>query len=98
MSYVVVENPANEPMKIGNYNAGVISTPGMHYTPVLFSDYECTRQFHQMERDVYEHKKKNNGFGRDLKTPKSLYVILGLPLVLLGGAGVCKFFTKIFRR
>lgn len=97
MTQVVVENPANEPMKLGNYSVGVVPTPGLHYEPVLFSDYECTKQFHRMERDVYECQQKNKDFANNLKTPKSLYAILALPFVIWGGSKVVKLFKKIFK-
>ena len=98
MNDVVVENPLNNSMKMDKFNTGVIPTPGMHYKPVLFSDYECTKQFHQMERDIYESKEKKQEFGKNLKTPKSLFIILAAPCVLYGGAKLVKIIKNIFKK
>ena len=99
---VVVENPANQNMKLGNYTSGVINPSDFCYNPVLFSDYECTKQFHQMERDVYQQTHKNRKIGKSKKMPKSVFVFLTLaiaiPLVIFSGAKGVKLLEKIFKK
>lgn len=67
----------NQHMKNTSFNVGVVIPPDRFYKPVLYSDAKATRDFNQLNRDIYEGQKKAKKLN-EKKTPKSVFVFLGL--------------------
>lgn len=77
MEVVVKQNEANKPMHYGPFVAGNIVPPDKTYEPQLYSHYTATKEYNQMDKDIFESKNKSKPADR-LKTPKS--VLYGLAI------------------
>lgn len=69
----------NQHMQNKPLNVGVITPPDEFYKPVLYSDRAASASFNRLEHDVYtaaQNSKKLN----EKKTPKSVFVAIGLAL------------------
>lgn len=93
MSVVVQENPANKNMHNPNYVAGIIPVPDSHYTPVLYSHYQATKEFNQLTQDIYEAKGNVKPADRK-KTPKSVFFAVGAAAIY----ALWKFAKHIFKK
>lgn len=82
MDVVVKENIANKPMHNPPYVAGVLSAPDSHYQPVLYSHWQATRDFNQLEHDIFIEQSKHKRADRK-KTPKSVFCVLGAAALLV---------------
>ena len=81
MEIVVKENIANKPMHNGPYVVGEISVPDSHYIPELYSHYQATKDFNQLDRDIYQTQEQSKSADRK-KTPKSvIYAGIGVALL-----------------
>lgn len=67
----------NQHMKNTGFNVGVVIPPDRFYKPVLYSDAKATRDFQMINKDIYEGQKKAKKLN-EKKTPKSVFVFLGL--------------------
>ncbi len=83
----------NQHMKNTDFRVGVITPLDEFYKPVLYSDKEAGKQFKQLDNDIYESKKYVKKVN-EKKTPKSVFVFLGIG-ALLAAIPLTK---KIFRR
>lgn len=83
----------NQHMKNPPLNVGVIIPPDSHYTPVLYSHTKASRDFNQLDHDIYQSVQKSERVDRK-KTPKSVFVTLGLAALASGFALVKKLFKK----
>ena len=77
------QNEANKPMHYGPYTAGNIVPPDYCYEPKLFSHYQATLEYNQIDRDIFDAKSKSKPADKS-KTPKS--VLYGLALAGLTAA------------
>lgn len=77
MEVVVKYNEANKPMHYGPYTVGNIIPPDKCYEPQLYSHYTATKEYNQMDRDIYQAKENAKPADR-LKTPKSVWWGLAL--------------------
>ncbi len=82
MEVVVKSNPANAHMYNAPYVAGVLPVPDDHFKPVLYSDYEATQQFKQLNEDIYVQKEKSKPIDRK-KTPKAVLCALGTGVLFI---------------
>lgn len=67
----------NPHMKNQGFTPGVIPAPNWHYKPVLYSAAQATKDFNQITYDIYQGRKKAESI-TNKKTPKSVFVFLGL--------------------
>lgn len=74
---VVCNNPVNSQMKNPPLNVGVLNVPNSHPNVVLYSPRQAEHDFRQMEIDIYQNQSKHS-YLDNKKTPKSLWVFLGL--------------------
>ena len=72
-----MENSVNSHMRNVNFNVGILTPPDDHYKPVLFSPVKATKDFCKLNQDIYQEQKKVKKLN-DKKTPKSVFVFLGL--------------------
>lgn len=97
MEVVVRENIANKPMHNPPYVVGVLSAPDSHYQPVLYSHYQATKDFNQLNRDIFTERDKHKPADRK-KTPVSVIVGTGIAaciaLVFAGKKAFKHFFKK----
>lgn len=84
---------ANQHMKNTGFNVGVVVPPDKFYKPVLYSDAKATRDFNQINRDIYEGQKKAKKLN-EKKTPKSVFVFLGLASLALAFPFLKKLIIK----
>lgn len=91
---VVKSNDANKPMLYPPYTIGNVIPPDEIYNPRLFSHWEATKKYNQIDQDIYVAKK--HAKPADLnKTPKS--VIWGG--IVAGVLGICYLVKKfVFKR
>ena len=87
---VVKHNEANKPMHYGPYTLGNVTPPDECYVPHLFSHHQATKEYNQIDRDIYESRQKSRPADRK-KTPKS--VLYGLALA---GVATAFFLIKKF--
>lgn len=73
----IMESSVNANMKNPPLNVGVIIPPNDHYKPVLYSHEQASRQFNQLDHDIYYSIKKSEKANKH-KTPKSVFWVLGL--------------------
>jgi hypothetical protein len=72
----------NQHMKNTGFNVGVVVPPDKFYKPVLYSDAKASRDFQQMNKDIYEGRKKAKKLN-EKKTPTSVFVFLGIASLAL---------------
>lgn len=78
-----MESVANSSMKNPVLNVGVLIPPDEYYKPVLYSDIEASKNFNQLEQDIYRSVKKSKKLN-ERKTPKSVFAALGTCLLTVG--------------
>lgn len=93
MEVVVRENIANKPMHNPPYVVGVLSAPDSHYQPILYSHYQATKDFNQLDRDIFTEREKHKPADRK-KTPISVFVAAGIALVFAGIKTIKHFVKK----
>lgn len=81
----------NQHMKNTDFRVGVLSPPAKFYKPVLFSDTQATRDLNNFNHDIYEGRKKAKNIS-EKKTPKSVFVFLGLAGLTIAFPFVKKLF------
>ncbi len=81
----------NQHMKNTDFRVGVLSPPAKYYKPVLFSDTQATRDLSNFNHDIYEGRKKAKNIS-EKKTPKSVFVFLGLAGLTIAFPFVKKLF------
>lgn len=72
-----MESVVNQHMKNPPLNVGIISPPDSHYKPVLYSHQQASREFNQLDHDIYQSIKKSERADKK-KTPKSVFWLLGI--------------------
>lgn len=72
----------NQHMKNTSFNVGIIQPPDSHYKPVLYSHVQASRDFNRLDEDIYQSMKSYEGTDTR-KTPKSVFVFLGLASLAL---------------
>ena len=94
MEIVVKHNEANNPMHYGPYTVGNIIPPDKCYVPELFSHLKATKEYNQINTDIYEASKKSPPADRN-KTPKSVIAAFAL-----GATALAIFLVKklIFKK
>lgn len=88
-----MECGVNDHMKNTDFRVGVVTPPDKFYKPVLYSDEVASKKFQEINRDIYEGKKKAKRADRK-KTPKSVFVFAGLGALALS----FPFLKKLFKR
>lgn len=83
-------NSVNTSMKNPSLNIGVVTPPGKIDKPVLYSDTEASKQFKDMQSDIYVNSKKHSF--EDTKKAPSVVKWLGTIAAL--GAGAWYFLAK----
>ena len=83
----------NSHMKNPPLNVGVIIPPDSHYTPVLYSHTKASRDFNQLDHDIYHSVQKSERVDRK-KTPKSVFAALTLSALAIGFILLKKLFKK----
>ncbi len=78
-----MENSVNINMNNAPLNLGVITPPDSHYKPVLYSHAQASKDFNKLNNDIYVSIKNSESI-KKRKTPKSVFVTLGL-----GALAVC---------
>lgn len=68
---------ANNGMKLPKWNVGVLNVPDSHPNVVLYSARQAEHDFRQLDMDIYQSAGKYS-YLDNKKTPKSLWVFLGL--------------------
>ena len=81
----------NQHMKNTDFRVGVLSPPAKYYKPELFSDTQATRDLNNFNHDIYEGRKKAKNIS-EKKTPKSVFVFLGLAGLTIAFPFVKKLF------
>lgn len=71
-----VNNTVNTSPAGSGLHIGVVNPPDKFQKVVLYSDAEATKQFKQLNRDIYA-KQKQVSFEETKKTPKSVFYIVG---------------------
>ncbi len=79
-------------MKCSKPQVGILAVPDDHFKPVLYSDYQATKAYNALDRDIYEKVGKNGS--RYKKTPVSVYVFCTIALITAGILGIRKFIKK----
>ncbi len=67
----------NQHMKNTRFKVGVVAPADKYYKPVLYSEAQVARDFNQINRDIYDGRKKAKN-PNEKKTPPSVFVVLGL--------------------
>lgn len=93
MTGSVQNSVINNSPKPQGLHIGVISPPERFQKVVLYSDADATQQFKQLNRDVYTMQKKIS-FEETKKTPKSVWVVLGVGILTAAGFAVKKLIKK----
>ncbi len=83
----------NQHMKNTGFNVGVVVPPDRFYKPVLYSDAKASHDFQMLNRDIYEGRKKAKKLN-EKKTPKSVFVFLGLASLALAFPYLRKLIKK----
>ncbi len=82
----------NPNMKNPPLSVGVITPPNDHYKPVLYSHVQASRDFQVLNHDLYVSMKNSESIEKR-KTPKSVFVALGL-----GALALCyPLIKKVFK-
>lgn len=82
----------NQNMKNSPLNVGVLTPPNSLYKPVLYSHEQASRDFNNLNRDIYVSMKNSESIEKR-KTPKSVFAFLGI-----GGLALCyPFIKKLFK-
>ncbi|MFI3300679.1 MAG: hypothetical protein R3Y28_04575 [Candidatus Gastranaerophilales bacterium] len=82
----------NPYLKVKKPDIGVLDAPDGHYKPVLYSHIEATKEYNQLEQDLYQKMKKIKKPEKD--TPKSVFAFLGVGALLVAIPRLCKLFKK----
>ena len=77
-----MEASVNQHMKNPPIAVGIVNPPNKFYKPVLYSDSVASYQFKQLQQDIYQSGKKSKKLN-EKKTPKSVFVALGLGALAL---------------
>lgn len=80
-------------MKNPQWNVGVLNVPDSHPNVILYSARQAERDFRQMDMDIYQSQSKYS-YLDNKKTPKSLWVLLGLG----GSFGLYKFVRFLMKK
>lgn len=88
-----MEVSVNQHMKNPPLNMGVIIPPNSHYTPVLYSHTKASRDFNQLDHDIYHSIQKSERIDRK-KTPLSVFAALGIALSAFCIVGIKKLIKK----
>lgn len=91
--FIGIMESVNQHMKNTGFNVGVVVPPNRFYKPVLYSDAKATSNFQIINRDIYDGVKKAKTLNKK-KTPKSVFVFLGLASVAIA----FPFLKKLIRR
>ncbi len=83
----------NSHMKNPKWSVGVLNVPNSHPNVVLYSPRKAEHDFRQMDQDIYESRGKYS-YLDNKKTPKSLWVFLGLG----GGFGLYKLVRFLMKK
>ncbi len=75
-------------MRANPQPVGVLDVPNDHHKPVLYSHEHATKEYQQLERDLYQQMKKIERPSKD--TPKSVFWVLGI----IGSAVAYALFRK----
>ena len=74
---MTVSVSVNQKKKNPPPNVGVITPPDNYYKPVLYSGEQAGREFKKLDKDIYVSIKNSESITKK-KTPKSVFVVLGL--------------------
>lgn len=83
----------NRNMKNAPLNVGVLTPPDSYFKPVLYSHIQATNEFNKLDHDIYISMKNTDTIERH-KTPKSVFVTIGLGILALS----FPFAKKILKR
>lgn len=81
----------NQHMKNSSFKVGVIVPPDSFKKTVIYSDAQASRDVAKMHYDIYEGKKNAKNIN-EKKTPKSVFVFLGLGTLALAFPFIKKLF------
>lgn len=70
----------NQNMKNPQLNVGVLTPPNSFNKPVIYSHVQASRDFGILNQDIYTAMKNSETIERH-KTPKSVFVALGLGML-----------------
>ena len=79
-SNVVNNTTTNSHMKNPPLNMGVIIPPDAHYKPIIYSDHRATKEFNQLNQDIYTSAQKSKNI-REKKTPLSVKILAGIAAI-----------------
>lgn len=88
-----MEVSVNQNMKNPPLNVGIITPPDSHYIPVLYSHTQASKDFKQLDYDIYNSVKKSERIDKK-KTPTSVFVVLGLSAIAICYTFIKKLFKK----
>ncbi|MCM1010605.1 MAG: hypothetical protein NC390_06995 [Fusobacterium sp.] len=90
---VVCSDSVNSHMKNPKWSVGVLNVPNSHPNVVLYSPRQAEHDFRQMDMDIYQNSSKYS-YLDNKKTPKSLWVFLGLG----GSFGIYKLIKCLMKK
>lgn len=83
----------NAHMKNTDFRIGSVVPPDKLHKPVLYSDAKASYDLYLLNKDIYEGKKQAKSIN-EKKTPKSVFVALGIAALALAFPAAKKLFKK----
>ncbi len=83
----------NSNMKNPPLNVGILTPPDRYNKPVLYSHVKASSDFNKLNHDIYTSMKNSESIEKR-KTPKSVFVALGLGILAICYPVFRKFVKK----